>query len=72
VAEEAQQIETDHQQSSDIAETNQFSVVEQTVVAASKCVSSEEPGLQTTLTKAHHRQLSGRHGKKPRAHQSDR
>src|ERR1700738_306654 len=45
VAQEAQQIGTEHQQSSDIGETDQFSVVEQTV-GASKCVSNEEPGLQ--------------------------
>jgi hypothetical protein len=68
VAQEAQQIGTEYEQSSDFSEGGQFSVVEQTV-GASKCVSSEEPGLQATSTKAHHRQLSGRHGKQPRAHQ---
>jgi hypothetical protein len=72
VAQEAQQIDAEHEHSSDFSEGDQFSVVEQTV-GASKCVSSEEPGLQATElrpAKAHHPQLSHRHGKKPRAHQS--
>jgi hypothetical protein len=69
VAQEAQQIGTEQGHSSDLSEGDQFSVVEQTV-GASKCVSSQESGLQATSTKAHHRQLSGRHRKKPGAHQS--
>jgi len=72
VAQEAQQIITDKEQSSDFSEGGQFSVVEQTV-GASKCVSSDEPGLQATKlhqAKTHHLSLARRHGKKVRAHQS--
>jgi hypothetical protein len=69
VAQEARQIGTEHQQSSDIDETGQFSVVEQTV-GASKCVSSAEPGLQATELRPHHSRVSHRHGKKPIEHQS--
>ena len=72
VAQEAQQIGTEQEQSSDFSEGDQFSVVEQTV-GASKCVSSEEPVLRATElrpAKAHHPPLSHRHDKKPRAHQS--
>src|ERR1700730_13398095 len=47
VAQEAQQIGTEQEQSSDFSEGDQFSVVQQTV-GASKCVSSEEPGLRAT------------------------
>src|SRR3984957_17731836 len=45
VAQEAQQIGTEHEQSSNFDDREQFSVVEHSV-DASKCVSSEEPGLQ--------------------------
>ena len=72
VAQEAQQIGTEQEQSSDFSEGDQFSVVEQ-AVGASKCVSSEEPGLQATAlrpAKAHHSRVSRRHGKKPITHQS--
>jgi hypothetical protein len=68
VAQEAQQINTEHEQSSDVSEGDQFSFVEQTV-GASK--SSEEPGLQATElrpAKTYHPWSSHRHGKKPRAH----
>jgi hypothetical protein len=64
VAQEAQQIGTEHERSADFGDSDQFSVVEQTV-GASKCVSSEEP----TAT-SHHSRVSRRHGKKPIAHQS--
>ena len=47
VAQEAQRIGTEQEPSSGFSEGHQFSVVEQTV-AASKCVSSEEPRLQAT------------------------
>jgi hypothetical protein len=72
VAQEAQQIGTEPRPSSDIGDSNHFSIVEQTV-GASKCVSSEEPGLQATelrSAKTHHPPFSHRHGKKSRAHQS--
>jgi hypothetical protein len=65
VAQEAQQINKEHEQSSDFSEGDQFSFVEQTVTA-SKCVSSEEPGLQATTlrpAKAYHPPLSRRHRK---------
>jgi hypothetical protein len=68
VAQEAQRIDKEQEQSSDFSEGDQFSLVEQTV-AASKCVSSEEPGLQATKLRpaeAHHSPLSRRHGRKPR------
>jgi hypothetical protein len=72
VAQEAQQIGTEQEQSSDFSEGDRFSVVEQTV-GASKCVSSEEPGLQATKlrpAKAHHSPSPRRHNKKSIAHQS--
>ena len=69
VAQEAQQIGTEQGHSSDLEEGDQFSVVDQTV-GASKCVSSEEPGLQATSTRVHHSGVSRRHGKKRKAHQS--
>jgi hypothetical protein len=71
VAQETQEIDKEHdEQSSDFSEADQFSLVEQTV-AASKCVSSEEPGLPATKLRpaeAHHSPLARRHGKKPIAH----
>lgn len=72
VAHEGQQIATEHELSSDFSEGDQFSVVEQTV-GGSKCVSSEEPGLQATElrpAKEHHQGIARRHSKKPRPHQS--
>jgi hypothetical protein len=71
VAQEAQQIVTELERSSDFGDRDHFSVVEQ-MVGASKCVSSEEPGLQAELRPAtlHHSRVSRRHGKKPIAHQS--
>jgi hypothetical protein len=71
VAQEAQQIGTEHEGSSDFVDRDQFSVVEQSV-GASKCVSSEEQGLEATglrPAKVHHSRVSRRHGKKPIAHQ---
>jgi hypothetical protein len=65
VAQEAQQINTEHGQASAFSEADQFSVVGQ-AVTASKCVSSEEPGLQATAlrpAKVHHSRVSRRHGK---------
>jgi hypothetical protein len=72
VAQEAQQINTEHEQASAFSEADQFSVVGQTV-GASKCVSSDEPGLRALEVRpanAHHFRGSRRHGKKPRPHQS--
>jgi hypothetical protein len=74
VAQQAQQINTEHEQASAFSEADQFSVVGQ-AVTASKCVSSEEPGLQATAlrpAKVHHSRVSRRHRKRPIAHQSDK
>jgi hypothetical protein len=67
VAQEAQQMGTEHEGSSDRYFSDQFSVVEQTV-SASKCVSSEEPGLraiESRSDKSHHPRVSRRHSKTP-------
>jgi hypothetical protein len=73
VAQEAQQIRTEYEMSSDryLRENDEFSVIEQTVTG-SKCVSSEEPGLRATelhSSKSHSPRVSRfRHCKKPIAH----
>jgi hypothetical protein len=67
VAQEAQQMGTEHEGSSDRYFSDQFSVVEQTV-SASKCVSSEEPGLraiESRSDKSHHPRVSRQHSKNP-------
>jgi hypothetical protein len=62
VAQDAQQIGTEYEGSSDRYFSDQFSVVEQTV-SASKCVSSEAPELRATEVrsgKSHHSRTSRR------------